>query len=32
MSGFAVGNGNNISTSDKMRLKSNRFLDEITRK
>ena len=32
LSGFAVGNGNNISTNEKMRLKSTRFIDQITKK
>jgi len=32
MSGFPVGNGNSISTQEKMRVKSNRFLDEITKR
>lgn len=27
MSGFPVSNGNNITTTEKMRLKSNRFID-----
>ena len=32
MSGFPVSNGNNITTSEKMRLKSNRFIDQIQKK
>lgn len=32
VSGFAVGGGCNVSTGDKMRLKTNRFLDEVTKR
>ena len=32
LSGFAVGNGNNVTTGEKLRLKSNRFIDQITKK
>ena len=32
ISGFSVSNGCNVSTGDKMRLKTNRFLDEVTKR
>jgi hypothetical protein len=32
LSGFAVGNGNNVGTSEKIKLKSHRFLDEIAKR
>ena len=32
MSGFPVGSGNNVSTGEKMKLKTNRFIDQITKK